>query len=322
MIGTFDYAAPEQLREAPVDARTDVYALGAVLYQAITGKVPYPRETAAATMLAHLDSPPPSVLSVLPDASELLGEVVRRAMAKQPDDRYPSAGDLGRAARAAVGQIAVPVTERSVAEGDASPRIAPAVPLPPALAVETGRGPFVGREELLERLAARFSIAVSGERQFVLLAGDPGIGKTRLAAEFARRADATVLYGRSDPEALLPYQPFITALAHFVSHRETLVLPREIAGELTELSRFVPELRRHVPEFRRDAQRRAGDAPLPAVRGRQPDARVRRARAPGRAAARRSALGRRVDAAAARPPAPGRRADAAAGRRHRADVRR
>ena len=102
VIGTFDYAAPEQLKEGPIDARTDVYALGGVLFQAITGKVPYPRETAAATMLAHLDSPPPSLLSVLPDASERLGDVVRRAMAKDPEERFPSAGDLGRAARAAV----------------------------------------------------------------------------------------------------------------------------------------------------------------------------------------------------------------------------
>src|SRR6185295_18737359 len=98
VIGTFDYLAPEQLNEGPVDARTDVYALGGVLYQALTGKVPYPRETAAATMLAHLDAPPPSLLSVLPTASENLGEVVRRAMAKDPASRFPSAGDLGRAA--------------------------------------------------------------------------------------------------------------------------------------------------------------------------------------------------------------------------------
>src|SRR4051794_24287623 len=103
VIGTFDYAAPEQLREAAIDARTDVYALGGVLYQALTGKVPYPRETAAATMLAHLDSPPPDLLSVLPDAPDVLGEVVWRAMQKDPAGRFPSAGDLGRAALAAGG---------------------------------------------------------------------------------------------------------------------------------------------------------------------------------------------------------------------------
>jgi len=124
VIGTFDYAAPEQLKEGPIDARTDVYALGGVLYQTLTGKVPYPRETAAATMLAHLDAPPPSVLSVLSDASELLGEVVRRAMAKDPRDRYPSAGDLGRAALAATQDRATTTGERSVATGDASPIVA------------------------------------------------------------------------------------------------------------------------------------------------------------------------------------------------------
>ena len=121
LIGTFDYAAPEQLREGPVDARTDVYALGAVLYQALTGRVPFPRETAAATMLAQLDSPPPSVLSVRPDCSERLGDVVRRAMAKAPEDRYPSAGDLGRAVTAAVRDQDAGEAERSVATGDASP---------------------------------------------------------------------------------------------------------------------------------------------------------------------------------------------------------
>jgi hypothetical protein len=257
VIGTFDYAAPEQLKEGPIDARTDVYALGGVLYQALTGKVPYPRETAAATMLAHLDSPPPSVLSVLPDASELLGEVVRRAMAKDPRDRYPSAGDLGRSALAAALDRRTTTDERSVATGDASPdsvlQREPPVPLPPALSVETGQGKFVGREALLATLATRYASAEGGRRQFVLLAGEPGIGKTRLATEIARRAHregATVLYGRNDPESLVPYQPFIAALDHFVAHRDHLQLPQELALELTELARFVPGLRRHVPELR------------------------------------------------------------------------
>ena len=160
VIGTFDYAAPEQLREGPVDARADVYALGGVLYQALTGKVPYPRETAAATMLAHLDSPPPSVLSVLPDATERLGEVVRRAMAKDPTraTRRPaiSAGRCWPPCRSA------PRPTPSAASPPA--RLAgrtaiPALPLPPALATETGRGAFVGRADAAERLEARYAAA-------------------------------------------------------------------------------------------------------------------------------------------------------------------
>jgi len=248
MIGTFDYAAPEQLQEGPVDARTDVYALGGLLYQTLTGKVPYPRETAAATMLAHLDAPPPSVLSVLPDAGERLGAVVRRAMAKDPAERFQSAGDLGRAALAAAADRAPRADAGSVATGDAAPGEdrAPAIALPPALTDESG--PFVGRERDLTRLVGRYE---QGSRRFVLLAGEPGIGKTRLATEFARRAHrrgATVLYGRNDPESLVPYQPFIAALGHYVSQREELELPRELTFEIAELARFVPGLRRHARE--------------------------------------------------------------------------
>ena len=304
VIGTFDYAAPEQLKEGPIDARTDVYALGGVLYQALTGKVPYPRETAAATMLAHLDAPPPSVLSVLPDASELLGEVVRRAMAKDPRDRYPSAGDLGRAALAATENRATDDRRaqrrdrRRLAGLDARARADDPAPAR-AGGRDRPRAVRRPRRRCWQTLAARYAAAEAGQRQFVLLVGEPGIGKTRLATELARRAHregATVLYGRSDPESLVPYQPFIAALDHYVAHREHLVLPAELALELTELARFVPGLRKHVPDAARAARRGARDAPLPAVRGRHADARVRRPRAPGGAAARRPALGRRVDA--------------------------
>ena len=141
VIGTFDYAAPEQLREGPIDARADVYALGGVLYQALTGKVPYPRETAAATMLAHLDSPPPSVLSVLPDASERLGAVVRRAMAKEPGARYPSAGDLGRAILAAADDRHAEAPERSVPPALSAPALPPPGRTPARERLPTPRPP-------------------------------------------------------------------------------------------------------------------------------------------------------------------------------------
>ena len=87
----------------------------------------------------------------------------------------------------------------------------------------------------------------------VLVSGEPGIGKSRLAIELAREAHeggATVLYGRSDAESLVPYQPFVTAVQHYMAHRETLELPPELGPELSELARLVPALRRHLPELR------------------------------------------------------------------------
>ena len=59
-----------------------------------------------------------------------------------------------------------------------------------------------------------------------------------------------MLYGRSDPESLVPYQPFVTAVQHYLAHRDTLELPAELAPELSELARLVPALRRHLPELR------------------------------------------------------------------------
>ena len=95
-IGTVDFASPEQLDGERVDARSDVYSLGCVLYAALTGAPPFPRGTVSATMLAHLRDPPPQPSTEGLDAG--FDRVIARALAKAPDDRYPSAGDLGRAA--------------------------------------------------------------------------------------------------------------------------------------------------------------------------------------------------------------------------------
>src|SRR3954469_9715690 len=129
-VGTLDYIAPEQLQGGEVDARVDVYALGCVLHQALTGKVPYPRDTEPAKIWAHMQEPPPSVVSD-PDVPDQFETVIRRAMAKTPDDRYPSAGDRGRAAVAAAEGRDVGTGERNVATGAAAPSGVTAVPLPP-----------------------------------------------------------------------------------------------------------------------------------------------------------------------------------------------
>jgi serine/threonine protein kinase len=119
-VGTLDYVAPEQISGGQVDARVDVYALGCLLFKLLTGEVPFPREGEAARLYAHLNDPPPAPSLYAPTVGMALDDVVARALSKQPGDRYPSAGDLGRAAVAALSGAAVPIPERTVATGAAA----------------------------------------------------------------------------------------------------------------------------------------------------------------------------------------------------------
>ena len=120
-IGTIDYAAPEQIKGWPVDARADVYALGCVLFEMVSGRPPFRRENEYATMYAHTTEPPPLLSSVMPGLPPALDSAIARALAKEPDARQPSAGDLGRAVAAALTGQALAEPERTVAIGRAAP---------------------------------------------------------------------------------------------------------------------------------------------------------------------------------------------------------
>ena len=118
-LGTTDFSSPEQLQGQRIDARADIYSLGCVLHAALLGKPPYPRATMPATLLAHLQDPIPRPSESGAPAG--FDRVMARALAKLPEDRFPSAGDLGRAALAAAAGESVTESERSVAVGQAAP---------------------------------------------------------------------------------------------------------------------------------------------------------------------------------------------------------
>ncbi len=172
-LGTLDYMAPEQLEGESVDCRADVYALACVLYTLLTGELPFPRDSAASTAWAHVHALPPILddhvprAEMTPAVARNLTEVLARGMAKRPSDRYASAGELARAARAATGGAAaqsadpptriIPTPTRIYPEPtDVTRRVAS----PPPARAESGRG-RVGRgtKALIALVLAAVAIA-------------------------------------------------------------------------------------------------------------------------------------------------------------------
>ncbi|MCH8994640.1 MAG: alpha/beta fold hydrolase [Chloroflexi bacterium] len=126
-----------------------------------------------------------------------------------------------------------------------------ALPLPPLLA-GGDRSAFVGRDEELAALQNYSERAKAGRLQLVLLPGEPGIGKTRLALEFARVAHAqggTVLFGRSDAAALVPYQAFVEALQHYAAVCPLEELRAKLGSGGPALASLLPRLAERLPEL-------------------------------------------------------------------------
>jgi serine/threonine protein kinase len=121
VVGTLDYMAPEQITGGYKDARTDIYALGCVFFQMLTGHVPYEREDSVATLYAQVHEPPPSLTSGLAELYPTFGAVIEKAMAKEPEQRYLSAGDFARDATAALSGSRSSDPQTVVARGEARP---------------------------------------------------------------------------------------------------------------------------------------------------------------------------------------------------------
>ena len=215
-VGTAEYVAPEQIQGHPVDARTDVYSLGCLLFQALTGSVPFPRDSDIAKVYAHLSESPPSVYWAVSDVPEEMDAAVRRAMAKSPADRFPSAGDLGRAALAAAEGREETAPERTVAAGAAAPVDYPTAPLgpPPPVPRSWAPGTATGATAALPpsprapapaRRPKRWPWVLAG---LLLLAG-AGVGVAIAAGAFSTTTN-TVVVPAGPSSSTNPGAPLVT----------------------------------------------------------------------------------------------------------------
>ena len=102
LVGTIDYVSPEQIQGGEIDGRADVYSLGCVLFECLTGTRPFDRESELSVVFAHLNEPPPRFSDQRPDLPEAFDDVFRTALAKSPEARYATCEELADAARAAL----------------------------------------------------------------------------------------------------------------------------------------------------------------------------------------------------------------------------
>jgi len=243
IVGTVAYMAPEQALSGTANGRSDLYSLGAVLYEAITGKAPFVADDPIAVISMHVNVPPVSPRFYKPEIPAVLESAILRLLAKDPTERYPSAEELARVLSTAT----VPVD----ANGAAS--TIEARPGPSSLFDLMTRGRLIDREEELAALKGALEQTLSGRGQVVLVAGEPGIGKTRLVEEllvYARLRGCLALVGHCyEQEMVIPYLPISEALRGAV---QSLADERLSAGARSygaELVKLVPELAQRIPDL-------------------------------------------------------------------------
>jgi class 3 adenylate cyclase/tetratricopeptide (TPR) repeat protein len=243
MVGTAVYRAPEQAVGGGADARTDLYALGAMLYEMLTGRPPFLGDDSVAVISQHLNTPPLSPSWHNPEVPPALEALVLELLAKAPADR-PASADV--------------VRERLGLAASAPPAPAPVAATPRPGVGQLVSGRFVGRTDELATLKAAVEAALGGRGGLVMLGGEPGIGKSRLAEEagvYAQLRGAQVLVGHCyEAEAAQPYLPFVEAIRQYVAVRPVDALASELGEGASDVAKLVSEIRQRLPSVPPSAQ--------------------------------------------------------------------
>jgi serine/threonine protein kinase/tetratricopeptide (TPR) repeat protein len=184
VVGTADYMPPEQAQGDPGDPRSDIYSLGVMLYELLTGQLPFQAPTPVQVILKHISEPVPEPRLLRPDIAFSLEAVVLRCLEKQPDDRYQTLDEMLQgleAARYELGDSTPPIPPSpEPAPPPPGTPTAPIIPPSPEPAVPTLSVDFIGRQAELSEYAAK----LAGDH-LAIITGLYGVGKTTLAAQLA-----------------------------------------------------------------------------------------------------------------------------------------
>ena len=236
MVGTVSYMPPEQAMGGEVTAQADLYSLGAMLYEMVTGRPPFLGDDSVAIIGQHLNTPPVAPTWHNPDVPPALETLVLRLLEKDAASRPVSAAE---------------VLESLDAIDVASPGKAVSSDATPAGPDPTYRHTFVGREAEVRQLHTAFDKAMSGEGSLVMVVGEPGIGKTTICEQlgtYAKLRGGMILVGHCYEEGSLslPYLAFVEAMRSYVLERDPDGLRSDLGSGASEVARIVSEVRERL----------------------------------------------------------------------------
>jgi tetratricopeptide (TPR) repeat protein len=246
IVGTVAYVAPENALGKGADQKSDLYSLGAVLYEAVTGKPPFPGEDPVKIIFGHIHDYPVSPIRVNLKIPQGLSDCIMRLLEKEPSRRYQSAAELLQVLRS--------IAEDFLREAYLPAHKTVVVPSPRPVAVKEVQ--LIDRVEELGLLREAVDKAVSGQGGVFFLCGEAGIGKTRLARElgaYARLRGMHVLYGRCPAlfrmDGVPPYVLWKEVIKDYMETSTPEQLYRVLGFYPAEVSVLVPELKQKIGAF-------------------------------------------------------------------------
>ncbi len=235
MVGTVFYMPPEQALGSEVTPQSDLYSVGAMLYEMVTGRPPFLGDDPIAIISQHINTPPVAPTWHNGQCPKPLEALILRLLAKDPSQRPGSAADV---------LTALEAIDTTAVVGEAEEA---------HVLDSLAGGVFVGRQREMGELKAALEEALSGKGRLVTLVGEPGIGKTRTAQELATYVglrQAQVLWGRCyEGLGVPPYWPWIQAVRSYVREHDPDQLRSEMGAGAADIAEIVSDVRERLPDL-------------------------------------------------------------------------